>query len=31
MSLNEDTIYTKVLALNEVYDFVVLSFYIWGR
>jgi hypothetical protein len=31
MLSNEDTFYTKVVALNEIYNFVALSFYIWGR
>jgi len=26
MELNENTFYTKVVALNEIYNFVVLSF-----
>jgi hypothetical protein len=30
MGSNEDTIYIKVVALNEIYNFVVFSFYIWG-
>jgi hypothetical protein len=30
MDSNEDIIYIKVVALNEIYNFVVLSFYIWG-
>jgi hypothetical protein len=30
MDSNEDTIYIKVVALNKIYNFVVLSFYIWG-
>jgi hypothetical protein len=28
MGSNEDTNYIKVVALNEIYNFVVLSFYI---
>jgi hypothetical protein len=31
MLSNEDTFYTKVVALNEIYNFLVLSFYIWDR
>ena len=27
MELNENTFYTKVVALNEIYNFVVLSFF----
>jgi hypothetical protein len=31
MESNEDTFYTKFVALNDIYNFVVLSFYIWSR
>jgi hypothetical protein len=31
MVSNEDTFDIKVIALNEIYNFMVLSFYIWGR
>jgi hypothetical protein len=31
MLLNEDTFHMKVVALNENYNFIVLSFYIWDR
>jgi hypothetical protein len=29
MASNKDTFYMKVEAFNEIYNFVVLSFYIW--
>jgi hypothetical protein len=29
MVSNEDTSYLKVIALNDSYNFIVLSFYIW--
>jgi hypothetical protein len=28
--LDEDEIYMKIVVLDEIYDFVVLSFFIWG-
>ena len=28
---DEDEIYMKIVALDEIYYFVVLSFFIWGR
>jgi hypothetical protein len=28
---NEDTFCTKVVTLSEIYNFIVLSFYIWCR
>jgi hypothetical protein len=31
MVSNEDTFYMKVVALNDIYNIVVLSFYIWDR
>jgi hypothetical protein len=30
MGSNEDTIYIKVVALNKIYNFIVLSFYVWS-
>jgi hypothetical protein len=29
--LDEDKLYMKIVALDEIYNFVVLSFYISGR
>jgi hypothetical protein len=31
MTLDEDEIYMKIVALDEIYNFVVLSFFIWER
>jgi hypothetical protein len=31
MTSDEDEIYMKIIALDEIYSFVVLSFFIWGR
>jgi hypothetical protein len=31
MGSNEDTFYIKVLALNNIYNFVVLSFYVLAK
>jgi hypothetical protein len=31
MDSNENTFYIRVVAINEIYNFVVLSFYIRGR
>jgi hypothetical protein len=31
MMLDEDELYIKIVALDEIYNFVVLSFFIWGR
>jgi hypothetical protein len=31
MILDEDDFYIKIVALDEIYDFLVLSFKIWGR
>jgi hypothetical protein len=28
---DEDELYMKIVALDEIYNFVVLSFFIWGR
>jgi ribulose bisphosphate carboxylase small subunit len=29
--LDEDELYIKIVALDEIYNFVVLSFFIWKR
>jgi hypothetical protein len=31
MILDEDDFYIKIVALDEIYDFLVLGFLIWGR
>jgi hypothetical protein len=31
MILNEDDFYMKIVALDEIYNFLVLSFLIWDR
>jgi hypothetical protein len=31
MELNEDNFYTKIIDIIEIYNFVVLSFMIWGH
>jgi hypothetical protein len=31
MLLNGDTLYMKVVDFNGIYNFMVLSFLIWGR
>ena len=31
MILDEDDFYMKIVALDEIYNFVVLSFLIWGH
>jgi hypothetical protein len=28
---NEETFYMKVIPLDKIYNFIVLSFYIWDR
>jgi hypothetical protein len=30
MLSNEDNFYMKVVALNEIYNFIVLSFHMWS-
>ena len=29
--LNEDNFYMKIIDLDEIYNFLVLSFFIWSR
>ena len=31
MTLDEDDFYMKIIALDEIYNFTVLSFFIWDR
>ena len=30
MIMDEDDFYMKIVALDEIYNFLVLSFFIWG-